>query len=277
MLALEGVRFEYGEDGFALQDIDLEIKRGDFLALVGSNGSGKTTLLKIMIGLLKPASGRVLLEGEDISRMKEREIITKMSMVFQDPNDQIFLPTVGQDVCFGPLNLGMIPEVAENTAKTALRAVGMEHKWNAHIAKLSHGEKKRVALAGVLAMRPKLVLLDEPTSGLDPLGTHALMQTLKKLREESGLTVVMATHDLDIAPLYCDHVAILHGGRLLRSGKTDEVFQDVKCVRESGLRLPRIGHLMEILRDKDDLPVTGLPLTISKARAALSGLVGGKR
>lgn len=271
MLTIEKVRFEYGEDGFALEVIDLEVRRGEFFALVGSNGSGKTTLLKIMIGLLKPTSGRVLLEGEDVSRTKEREIITRMNMVFQDPNDQIFLPTVGQDVCYGLLNIGISPEKAEESAKEALRAVGLEHKWNTHIARLSHGEKKRVALAGVLAMRPELILLDEPTSGLDPLATHALMQTLKTLREKENLTVVMATHDLDLIPLYCEHIAIIHDGVLLKSGKTEEIFQDVDFIRRAGLRLPRIGHLMEILRDKDDFPLSRLPLTISAARAAISG------
>jgi cobalt/nickel transport system ATP-binding protein len=269
MLKLEKIRYIYEDGGFILQDIDLRIATGDFFALVGGNGSGKTTLLKIIIGLLRPASGTVYLEGEDISRKKERETITRISMVFQDPNDQIFLPFVNQDVSFGPLNLGLSAKEAERAAREALRMVGLEHKWNAHIANLSYGEKKRVALAGVLAMRPRLILLDEPTSGLDPLGTHDFMQTLTRLREEKALTVVMATHDLDLVPLYCNRMAILREGLLVKCGIISEVFQDLIAIRGSNLRLPRVGHLMEILRGKDNVPLSRLPLTISGAREAI--------
>lgn len=269
MLTVEKVHFNYENDGFALRGIDLEIAEGDLFAIVGSNGSGKTSLLKIMIGLLKPASGNVFLEGEDLLRKKNAEIITTMSMVFQDPNDQIFLPLVYQDVSYGPLNLGMGVEEAGEAAREALRMVGLEHKWSAHVGNLSYGEKKRVALAGALAMRPKLILLDEPTSGLDPLGTHNFMRTITRLREEKGLTVVMATHDLDLVPLYCNRVAILREGVLVKCGESDEIFQDTETIRSSRLRLPRIGHLMEILKKKNDMPLSRIPLTISSAREAI--------
>jgi cobalt transport protein ATP-binding subunit len=277
MLTLEKVCFSYVDGGFALRDIDLEITRGDFFAIVGSNGSGKTTLLKIMIGLLNPTSGNVFLEGKNLLRKKNAEIITTMSMVFQDPNDQIFLPLVYQDVTYGPLNLGMVIEEAEEVAREALRMVGLEHKWNSHIGNLSYGEKKRVALAGALAMRPKFILLDEPTSGLDPLGTHDFMHTLAGLREEKGLTVVMATHDLDLVPLYCNRMAILREGTLAKCGETHEIFQDTDIIRSSSLRLPRIGHLMEILKKRNDMPLAWLPLTISGAREAILRWAGEKQ
>lgn len=276
MLTLDKVHFSYRNGGFALRDIDLQIARGDLFAIAGSNGSGKTTLLKIMIGLLNPTSGNVLLEGEDLFHKKNAEIISSMSMVFQDPNDQIFLPLVYQDISYGPLNLGMGIEEAEEVAREALSMVGLEHKWNAHVGNLSYGEKKRVALAGALAMRPKLILLDEPTSGLDPLGTHDFMRTLARLREEKGLTVVMATHDLDLVPLYCNRMAILREGALAKCGETHEIFQDTDIIRSSRLRLPRIGHLMEILKKRHDMPLTRLPLTISGAREAILRWAGEK-
>jgi cobalt/nickel transport system ATP-binding protein len=277
MLSAQGVCFRYPHEGFVLEGVDLDVNRGEILALVGSNGSGKTTLLKLLIGLLRPQRGQVLLEGKPLAGFREKELYSRIAMVFQDPEDQLFLPTPAEDVSFGLINRGDDAAEARVRAIQALRSVGMEGKARTPISHLSHGEKKRVALAGALVMEPDFLLLDEPTAGLDPLGAHRFMELLVQLKEEKGMGMVLATHDMDMVPVFCDRVALLAGGRCLLQGEPITVFSRKNMVRDAGLRLPRTAHLLEILSGKDGLPDCGLPLTIGEARRALRRLIRHER
>jgi cobalt/nickel transport system ATP-binding protein len=277
VIKIDRLSFRYSESVQALKGVSLEIPTGQFWALLGANGCGKTTLLKILVGLLKPTSGTVTIDGRDITRLKDKERFSKINLVFQDPNDQLFAATVAQDVAFGPANLGLPPEeVAARTAE-ALAEVGLVGLEERPIHTLSYGQKRRAALAGVLAMRPDVILLDEPTSGLDPKGIYAIMSLLKKINREKGVSFIVATHDVDLVPLFCDQVAVMKKGELLSSGEPEKVFGDEATARSAELRLPRIAHLMEILEKEDGLQFTSRPLTIAGARRELLAVLNRPR
>jgi len=269
MIKTEALSFSY--DGFtqALCEIDLELRDGEFLALLGANGCGKTTLLKHLNGLLKPSSGKVFLDDKELRFFKDGEIFRRVGMVFQDPNDQLFGATVAQDGAFGAVNLGLKrDEVARRTAE-ALKLVGAFELPDKAIHTLSFGQKRRVAIAGVLAMEPETILLDEPTSGLDPRGVSSIMRLLRKLNKERGTTMIMATHDVELVPLFCDRVAIMSKGRIIAEGPPGKVFANTHMIREVELRLPRIGHLIEILQKEEGINFQEMPLTIGEARREL--------
>jgi cobalt transport protein ATP-binding subunit len=274
MIKTEALSFSYDGHTQALCEINLELKDSEFLALLGANGCGKTTLLKHLNGLLKPSSGKVLLDDKELRFFKEEEIFRQVGMVFQDPNDQLFGATVGQDVAFGAVNLGLKPdEVAQRTAE-ALELVGASELPDRAIHTLSFGQKRRVAIAGVLAMEPEIILLDEPTSGLDPRGVSSIMRLLRKLNKERGTTMIMATHDVELVPLFSDRVAIMSKGKIITEGPPGKVFADTDMIREVELRLPRVGHLIEILQKKEGIDFQEIPLTIGGARRALLRLAG---
>ena len=274
MIRTEALSFSY--DGFtsALAEISLEVKDGEFLALLGANGCGKTTLLKHLNGLLKPSSGRVFLDGRELSLFKDEQIFRRVGMVFQDPNDQLFGASVGQDVAFGAVNLGLKPDEVARRVSRALKMVGALGLAGKAIHTLSFGQKRRVAIAGVLAMAPEVILLDEPTSGLDPRGASAIMRLLRKLNQGKGTTMLMATHDVELVPLFADRVAIMSKGRLIAEGPPAKVFADTAMIREAELRLPRVGHLIEILQKKEGMSFQQVPLTIGEARRELSKFLG---
>ena len=197
------------------------------------------------------------------------EVRQKVGIVFQNPDDQLFAPTVAEDVAFGPLNMGLDPDEVEKRVTESLERVGMagfERKPPHH---LSGGQKKRVAIAGILAMRPGIMVLDEPTSGLDPKGASQILHILHQLNQE-GMTIVISTHDVDLVPLYASQVYIISDGHIIKEGTPQDVFGDVETIRNANLRLPRIAHLMEILQKEDELPFDKpYPLTIGEARRKL--------
>lgn len=274
MIKTESLSFSYDGCTQALSEINLELRDGEFLALLGGNGCGKTTLLKHLNGLLKPSSGKVFLESKELRLFKDEEIFRRVGMVFQDPNDQLFGATVGQDVAFGAVNLGLKPdEVTQRTAE-ALRMVGASDLSEKAIHTLSFGQKRRVAIAGVLAMEPEAILLDEPTSGLDPRGVSLIMRLLRRLNKERGIAMIMATHDVELVPLFSDRVAIMSKGRIITEGTPGKVFARTDMIREVELRLPRVGHLIEILQKKEGINFKEIPLTIGEARRELLKLFG---
>jgi cobalt/nickel transport system ATP-binding protein len=258
--------FTYPDRTVALEDITLEIQGGEFVGILGSNGSGKTTLLKIMDGLLKEFSGKALLDGQELKRLSPKEIYRKMGLVFQNPDDQLFAPTVFEDVAFGPINMGFSEEEVARRAIEALKEVEMDGYEKKSIPHLSFGQKKRVCIAGLLAMGHEILLLDEPTAGLDPMGEFKMMHLLTRLNKDKGVTMVMATHSVDLVPVFLDRLYILSKGKMVRGGTPEEVFNAPEEMSQVKLRLPHIAELIFRLKHEDQLPFEKIPLTIGKAR-----------
>lgn len=265
------IRYTYPDGTEALKGIDFHAKKGEVVALLGPNGAGKSTLFLHFNGILQPTSGKVLVDGKEIDYSKSGliEVRQKVGIVFQNPDDQLFAPRVDEDVAFGPLNMGLDEDEVEERVKDALRKVGMSGYEDRPPHHLSGGEKKRVAIAGILAMKPDIMILDEPTSGLDPRGASQILRLLHELNEE-GMTIIISTHDVDLAPLYSDRIYIISGGEIISEGTPGDVFSDIDTIRGANLRLPRIAHLVEILQKEDDLPFREpYPLTIGEARKKL--------
>mgnify|MGYP001359761729 CR=1 FL=1 len=265
--------FDYPDGTHALSGIDLSVRRGEWAALLGSNGSGKTTLLRILDGLLKDYSGSVLLDGADVRKLSPREIYRKVGLVFQSPDDQLFAPTVAEDVAFGPRNMGCSEDETARRVTQALELVDMQHAAAKAINTLSYGQKKRICIAGLLAMGHEILLLDEPTAGLDPMGEYRMMKLLKRLNEESGVTIVMATHSVDLVPLFIDSLHILSRGRIVRGGTPEEVFTAPDEMAAVKLRLPHIAELIHKLKHEDRVGFERVPLTIGEARREIIRLI----
>jgi cobalt/nickel transport system ATP-binding protein len=276
LFKLENLTHEYSDGTLALDDITVTFDRAECIALLGANGSGKTTLLNHLNGILKPTHGRILFDNNPIQYDSKSllELRKRVGFVFQDPNDQLFAPTVKQDVAFGPLNLGYTPEHVKKIVDEALTTVGMTEYADKPPHFLSGGQKKRVALAGVLAMQPEIIIMDEPTSSLDPIATSAILHLLLKLNKEKGLTLLLATHDVDMVPLFADRLCILNKGKIVSEGTPKTSFSNTELIRSVSLRSPRIAHLFEVLKKENNLPIaTELPLTISEARREILRLI----
>jgi len=272
-LSLDIESFRYPDGTVALADVALDIAAGEFCGLLGANGSGKTTLLKIMDGLIRDYKGRMLLDNSDILKLHPREIYRKMGLVFQNPDDQLFASSVSEDVAFGPRNMGFDEvKVAEKVA-IALEQVEMAEYAAKNIHHLSYGQKKRVCIAGLLAMGHEILLLDEPTAGLDPMGEQRMMELLTKLNRDSRVTIVMATHSVDLVPLFLDRLHILSRGRVVRGGTPEEVFTAAAEMAEVKLRLPHIAELIHQLKHEEKMPFKRIPLTIGEARREIIALM----
>lgn len=268
VIETKDITYEYPDGTKALDKVNFNVDDGKIVALLGPNGAGKSTLFLHFNGILSPSTGSVIIDEETVKYNKKdlMQIRQKVGIVFQNPDDQLFAPTVLEDVAFGPMNMGLSKEEVEVRVKEALLRVGMEGFEKKPPHHLSGGQKKRVAIAGILAMKPKIMVLDEPTSGLDPKGASQILRLLYKLNHE-GITIVISTHDVDLVPLYASKVYIISEGKIIKEGTAPEVFEDVKTIRGANLRLPRIAHLMEILEKEDKLPFTKpYPLTIGEAR-----------
>lgn len=272
IIKAENIYFNYSDKTKVLEGLNFSIAKGEFLGILGANGSGKTTLLRLLNGLLKPAQGDIYLEEKNLRTINKSELFSKACTVFQDPDDQLFSPTVAQDIAFGPTNMGLSKEEIENRVCNSLSLVEMLKFRDKLIHNLSYGQKKRICLAGVLAMGPQVIFLDEPTASLDPMGVSIIMNLLKKLNQE-GITMVMATHCVDLVPLFLDRVIILSEGKVIKEGLPEKVFSDPEMIRTAKLRLPQIGHLFEILKKKDNLAINNLPLTIGEARREILEMI----
>jgi cobalt/nickel transport system ATP-binding protein len=273
---LENLSHCYSDGTLALDDVSLSFERGARIALLGTNGSGKTTLLHHLNGILKPTSGTIYYEDEPLQYDSKSllELRKRVGFVFQDPNDQLFAPTVKQDVAFGPLNLGIPAEQVKKIVEEALKTVGMDEFANKPPHFLSLGQKKRVALAGVLAMHPEVIIMDEPTSNLDPRATSEILHLLLHLNKEAGITLLLATHDVDMVPLFAKKLYILSKGKLASYGSPKKLFSDTEMIRNVNLRSPRLAHLFEVLKKENKLPIgSELPLTISEARREILKLL----
>jgi cobalt/nickel transport system ATP-binding protein len=276
LFRLENLIHCYSDGTLAINDISLSFDKGERIALLGTNGSGKTTLLNHLNGILKPTSGTVYFEDKPLEYNAKalRELRKRVGFIFQDPNDQLFAPTVKQDVAFGPLNLGYPTDKVKELVDEALKTVGMSEFKEKPPHFLSLGQKKRVALAGVLAMQPQVIIMDEPTANLDPRATSEILHLLLHLNKEAGITLLLATHDVDMVPLFAQKLYILSQGKLVSEGSPQETFSNTELIRKVNLRSPRITHLFEVLKKENNLPIDGqLPLTISEARRAILKLL----
>ena len=266
LINASGVSFVYSDGQQALKNIDLSINSGEKVAVLGPNGAGKSTLFQLFNGLLTASTGTITVKGLPVRRENYREIRTIVGMVFQDPDDQLFNSTVRQEIAYGLKNMGVKDKELERAISWALEIVGLRGYETKGPHHLSGGEKKRVALASVLAMRPEILVLDEPTASLDPLGASRLIDLLGSINRELGITVIFATHDVDIVPLLADRIYLLSKGEIVLSGATPEIFANKEIIRQISLRLPRVAHLAELLQRDGVIETDTLPLTIGQAR-----------
>jgi cobalt/nickel transport system ATP-binding protein len=271
LVALRGVSFAYEDGPAVLSDLDFEVREGRALALLGRNGSGKTTLMRLLSGGLRPRSGELTVEGRPVSydRKGLTGLRTTVQLVVQDPDDQLFAASVAQDVSFGPLNLGLPDDEVRIRVDEALTALGVSALADRPTHLLSYGQRKRTAIAGAVALRPRVLILDEPTAGLDPDGQERLLATLDGLRR-SGTTVVMATHDVDLALRWADDAALLTPAGA-RTGPVAAMLARTDLLEQAGLRLPWGIAVTRLLREQglltDDAPGPRTPDEL----AALAG------
>ena len=277
-IALENVSFTYQEGtplaSAALSDVSLTIEDGSYTALIGHTGSGKSTILQLLNGLLVPSQGSVRVFDTLItstSKNKDiRQIRKQVGLVFQFAENQIFEETVLKDVAFGPQNFGVSEEDAEQIAREKLALVGIDESLlNRSPFELSGGQMRRVAIAGILAMEPAILVLDEPTAGLDPLGRKELMNLFKKLHQ-SGMTIVLVTHLMDDVAEYANQVYVMEKGRLVKGGKPSDVFQDVVFMEEVQLGVPKITAFCKRLADRG-VSFKRLPIKIEEFKESLNG------
>ena len=277
-IALENVCFTYQEGtplaSTALSDVSLTIEDGSYTALIGHTGSGKSTILQLLNGLLVPSQGSVRVFDTLItstSKNKDiRQIRKQVGLVFQFAENQIFEETVLKDVAFGPQNFGVSEEDAEQIAREKLALVGIDESlFNRSPFELSGGQMRRVAIAGILAMEPAILVLDEPTAGLDPLGRKELMNLFKKLHQ-SGMTIVLVTHLMDDVAEYANQVYVMEKGRLVKGGKPSDVFQDVVFMEEVQLGVPKITAFCKRLADRG-VSFKRLPIKIEEFKESLNG------
>lgn len=234
----------------ALDRVNLKVYRGERVAVLGANGAGKSTFFKHLNGILRPLSGEVLIKGEKITKKNVRMCRETVGIVFQDPDDQVLAPSVEEDVAFGPINMGLSREEVEARVKEALKMVGLTGLEERAPHHLSGGQKKLVAIAGILAMRPEVIVLDEPTAGLDPLTSARVLELIMKMNRELGITLLLSTHNVDVVPYFAERILVLHHGKLEADGSPDEIFNDPELLRKAHLSLPRVAEVFEMLQQE---------------------------
>lgn len=249
-LSTENLSFTYSDGTQALKNINIEIEKGEKVAIIGPNGAGKSTLFSYFNGLTEPTSGCVKIEGKPISFEKDEllKVRQKVGIVFQDPNDQLFAPTVKEDIAFGPMNLGLSYDEVEKRVEDALKMVGMENYEDKTPHHLSGGQQKRIAIAGIIAMKPELMILDEPTAGLDPDGVEKVLNIMNQLNEE-GMTLIISSHDIDMISKYADKIFVLYNGEIIESGNKNKIFSDMELLKKAHLRTPITTEILYNLKE----------------------------
>lgn len=279
-LKLENVSYIY-EQGTstqtrALNNINMEIKKGEFVAIIGHTGSGKSTLIQHLNGLEKATEGNVFYNGKNIydSDFKIKELRCKVGLVFQYPEHQLFEETVLKDVCFGPINQGLSKTEAENRAKEALKLVGVrEELYEKSPFELSGGQKRRVAIAGVLAMEPDFLILDEPTAGLDPAGRDKILNQVKALREERQIGVILVSHSMEDVANYAERIIVMNKGEIMYDDTPENVFKNYRELEKVGLAAPQITYIMHQLYE-DGLKVDANVINLEQAKESIIKSLG---
>jgi cobalt/nickel transport system ATP-binding protein len=275
IIKTEKMSYKYPDGTVALKDINIEISAGERIAIVGSNGAGKSTLFSHFNGISEPTTGLIKIDGEPVVYKKKEllKIRQTVGIVFQNPDDQLFAPTVIEDVAFGPMNLGFSDEEVDKRVAEALKLVrmtGQEKKAPHH---LSGGQKKRVAIAGILAMRPEIMVLDEPTTGLDPKGVDEVMEILQMLNKED-MSIIIASHDVEMVTEFADRIFVLHDGEIIGQGTTEEIFNDPLTLKKAHLKPPKAAELLHLLKE-GGIPVN-IQLTVSGAYHEILHVLGAK-
>ena len=262
MIEIKNLKFKYHQDqpSYILDDVSFHVKRGEWLSIVGHNGSGKSTTARLIDGLLVAESGQIIVDGQELTEENVWDIRDKIGMVFQNPDNQLVATIVEEDVAFGPQNFGVSKEEAEQRAIESLKLVGLPEEFHGQNPfDLSGGQMRRVAIAGILAMQPDILVLDEPTAGLDPQGRKELMSLFKELHL-SGMTIVLVTHLMDDVADYATAVNVMEKGQLVFSGAPKDVFQKVTFLKEKQLGVPKITEFALQLQEKgyrfETLPIT---------------------
>ena len=256
-ITLEHVKYIYSPgtayEKQALRDVSLEIPQGQFAGIIGHTGSGKSTLIQHLNGLMKATSGKILYDGKNIYEegYDMRILRSQVGLVFQYPEHQLFEVDVLSDVCFGPKNQGLSQKECEARAKEALDLVGFPDKYYKHSPfELSGGQKRRVAIAGVLAMRPKVLVLDEPTAGLDPKGRDEILDQVERLHKETGMTVILVSHSMEDVARYVERIIVMNRGEKMLDGTPREVFRHYKELEKVGLAAPQVTYVMHDLKER---------------------------
>lgn len=256
-ITLEHVKYIYSPgtayEKQALRDVSLEIPQGQFVGIIGHTGSGKSTLIQQLNGLMKATSGKILYDGKNIyeESYDMRGLRSQVGLVFQYPEHQLFEVDVLSDVCFGPKNQGLSQEECEARAKEALALVGFPEKYYKQSPfELSGGQKRRVAIAGVLAMRPKVLVLDEPTAGLDPKGRDEILDQVERLHKETGMTVILVSHSMEDVARYVERIIVMNHGEKMLDGTPQEVFRYYKELEQVGLAAPQVTYVMHELKER---------------------------
>lgn len=256
---------------YALDNVSIVIPDGQFIGLIGHTGSGKSTLVQHLNGLIKATSGNIYYNGEDIDSegFDKKKLRSKVGLVFQYPEHQLFETDVFSDVCFGPKNLGISQKESELRAYEALKLVGLEDDYFYQSPfELSGGQKRRVAIAGVLAMKPDVLILDEPTAGLDPKGRDEILDQIAKLKKETGITVILVSHSMDDVAKYVDRIIVMNKGRVKFDDAPKEVFKHYDELEEIGLAAPQVTYIMKKLR-ASGYDVSDEPTTIEEAKTEI--------
>lgn len=280
-IILDKISYVYGADTenaiWALKDVSLSIPDGQFIGVIGHTGSGKSTLVQHLNGLLKATSGTIYYNGEDVydKGYKLKDLRSHVGLVFQYPEHQLFEESVLKDVCYGPKNLGLNPKECELRAIDALQQVGMSEEYY-YISpfELSGGQKRRVAIAGVLAMKPDVIILDEPTAGLDPKGRDEILGQIKKLKEETGMTIILVSHSMEDVAEYVDRIVVMNRGQVFLDNSPREVFKHYKELEEIGLAAPQVTYIMHSLAEAGFDVDVNATTTGEAAESILSALAG---
>ncbi len=274
-IILDKVNYTYSEgtayEIHALKDINLKIEDGEFIGIIGHTGSGKSTLIQHLNGLAKATSGTIYYNGEDIydEDYDLRSLRNRVGLVFQYPEHQLFETTIFDDVCFGPKNQGLDKNEAGLRAFEALRSVGLpEELYYQSPFELSGGQKRRVAIAGVLAMKPEVLILDEPTAGLDPAGRDEILDLIQKMHKEKGITVILVSHSMEDVAKYVDRIIVMNQGQMMFDDCPKDVFKHYKELEAIGLAAPQVTYLMHELKEKG-LPVDIEATTVEEAKESL--------
>lgn len=260
----------------ALNNINCEIKDGEFIALIGHTGSGKSTFIQHLNGLLSPTSGKIIVDGIDITEKKVKlsDIRKKVGLVFQYPEYQLFEETIEKDIEYGPRNLGISEEEISKRVKKSMEMVGLDYETyrNKSPFDLSGGQKRRVAIAGVIAMEPKVLILDEPTAGLDPKGREDILSQIKTLHKEYGITIIMVSHSMEDVAKIAERAIVMNGGEIVLDGAIAQVFKEVEILESIGLAVPQVTYLVKELRKKG-FDISEEIFTISQAKEALLDII----